>query len=56
MVEGVERMKIETLYKTLCKKAATGEIRNNFFTVRVIRSWDELAEAVKGAKTVNGFK
>ena len=52
MVDGTERMKIETLYK----KAATGEIRNNFFTVRVIRSWNELPEAAKGTKTVNGFK
>ena len=52
VVDGVERMKIETLYKA----PAAGEIRNNFFTMRVVRFWNELPENVKGAKTVNGFK
>ena len=52
IVDGDEKMKIETLYKN----QAAGEIRNNFFTVRVVRSWNELPEIVKGAKTVNGFK
>ena len=50
--DGVEMKKIETLYK----KPANNEIRNNFFTVRVTRSWNGLPEEVKSAKSVNAFK
>ena len=32
------------------------EIRKNFFVVRAARTWNLLPEAVKSAKTVNGFK
>ena len=52
VVDGVEMKKTETLYK----KPAAGEIRNNFFTVRVARAWNELPEKVKEVKTVNSFK
>ena len=52
VMDGVETKRIETLYK----KAANTEIRNNFFTVRVARSWNELPEEVKSAKSVNAFK
>ena len=50
--DGVEMKKIETLYK----KPANNEIRNNFYTVRVTRSWNGLPEEVKSAKSVNAFK
>ena len=40
----------------LCKPPARGEIRNNFFTVRVIRQWNDLPDEVKSQKTVNAFK
>ena len=40
----------------LYKPPARGEIRNNFFTVRVIRQWNDLPDEVKNQKTVNGFK
>ena len=52
IVDGTETKKTEILYK----KPATNEIRNNFYTIRVTRSWNELPEEVKNAKTVNSFK
>ena len=52
VIDGTEIKKIETLYKKLAKN----EIRNNFYTVRVTRSWNEMPEEVKGVKTVNAFK
>ena len=52
IVDGVETKKTETLYK----KPATGEVRNNFFTVRVAREWNELPEKVKEVTSVNSFK
>ena len=50
--DGAETKKTETLYK----KPANGEIRNNFYTVRVARTWNSLPEEVKSAKSVNAFK
>ena len=50
--EGVERKKTKTMYK----KAASGEIRNNFYTIQVVRPWNELPEEVKTAGSVNAFK
>ena len=50
--EGGAIRKTETLYKP----PANGEIRNNFFTVRVVRGWNELPEVVKEKKSLNGFK
>ena len=44
--------KTETLYKP----SANGEIRDNFFTVRVVRGWNELPEVVKEKKSLNAFK
>ena len=52
VIDGTEIKKIETLYK----KPAKNEIRNNFYTVRVARSWNELPEEVKGVKTVKTVK
>ena len=50
--EGGERRRTETLYKP----SANGEIRDNFFTVRVVRGWNELPEAVKEKKSLDSFK
>ena len=50
--EGGVIRKTETLYKP----PANGEIRNNFFMVRVVRGWNELPEVVKEKKSLNGFK
>ena len=52
VVDGGETQRIDTLYK----KPANSEVRNNFYTVRVARAWNELPEGVKGAKTTNTFK
>ena len=50
--DGVARRNTEVLYKP----PANHEIRDNFFTVRVVRKWNSLPEEVKSQKTVNGFK
>ena len=50
--DGVTTRNAEVLYKP----AANNDTRNNFFTIRVIRRWNELPEAVKTQKSVNGFK
>ena len=52
VVEGAATPKVDTLYK----KPANNEVRNNFYTVRVARLWNELPETVKSAKTTNSFK
>ena len=52
IVDGAETKKTEILYK----KPATNEIRNNFYTVRVTRYWNELPEEVKSSKTINLLK
>ena len=50
--EGGTTRKTETLYKP----PANGEIRDNFFTVRVVRRWNDLPEVVKEKSSLNGFK
>ena len=40
----------------LYRGKANLEIRNNFFTMRVVRSWNELPDDVKNQTSVNGFK
>ena len=50
--EGGVTRKTETLYKP----SANGEIRDKFFTVRVVRGWNELPEVVKEKKSLNAFK
>ena len=50
--DGVTTQNTEVLYKP----PAIHDLRNNFFTVRVVRPWNELPEDVKSQKTVNGFK
>ena len=47
-----------TIHNTdiLYKPPALHDIRNNFFTVRVVRPWNELPESVRNQKTVNSFK
>ena len=32
------------------------ELRRNFFTVRAVKVWNELPDAVKSKKSVNAFK
>ena len=34
----------------------TGEIRNNYFSVRVVDKWNSLPESVKSSSTLNNFK
>ena len=46
------RTNVDVLYKAPAKH----EIRDNFFTVRVVRAWNDLPEKVKEAKSVNAFK
>ena len=40
----------------LYKGKANLEVRNNFFTVRVVRTWNDLPDEVKNQASVNGFK
>ena len=50
--EGVTKQNAEVLYKP----PANHEIRDNFFTVRVVRRWNDVPEEVKSQNSVNGFK
>ena len=50
--EGVSTHNAVVLYKPM----ANHDTRDNFFTVRVVRRWNELPENVKTQKTVNSFK
>ena len=50
--DGMTTRNTEILYKP----PASHDIRNNFFTVRVVRPWNELPEDVRSQKTVNSFK
>ena len=52
MEEDGPRRNSDVLYKPPAKH----EIRDNFFTVRIVRRWNALPETVKGAKSVNAFK
>ena len=52
MEEGEPRQYKNLLYKP----SASHDIRNNFFTLRVVRSWNELPEQVKEQNSVNAFK
>ena len=40
----------------LNKEKTRLDVRKNFFTVRVIRKWNQLPENVKAQKTINAFK
>ena len=42
--------------EVLRKPPAKHDIRDNFFTVRVVRKWNSLPEEVKSQNSVNGFK
>ena len=50
--DGVTRRNTEVLIKP----PASHEIRDNFFTVRVVRAWNSLPEEIKNQNSVNGFK
>ena len=52
----VEGGSVEKHECRLYKPTARCETRNNFFTVRTVRPWNDLPESVKGQKTVNSFK
>lgn len=40
----------------LRKPSANGEMRNNFFSIRVVRKWNELPDSIKTQKSTNAFK
>ena len=40
----------------LAKKGCNGQFRHNFFGMRVVNEWNELAEEVVQAPSVNCFK
>ena len=50
--DGTTKRNTEVLYKP----PASHDTRNNFFTVRVVRRWNELPEEVRSQKSINGFK
>ena len=50
--DGETKRNTDVLYKPPAKH----EIRENFFSVRVVRRWNALPEEVKAQKSVNGFK
>ena len=41
---------------TLADQPFRGEIRRNFFTIRVIRAWNALPPHIRTADTINSFK
>ena len=50
--DGQEERRRNILYEPRSQK----EMRKNFFTVRVVKLWNELPDNVKEAKSVNQFK
>ena len=52
IVDGEVVRKLEVLVR----EQASLEVRRNFFTVRVEKTWNQLPEEIKAQKTVNGFK
>ena len=42
--------------EVMVREQAALEVRRNFFTVRVEKTWNLLPEEIKAQKTVNGFK
>ena len=52
MEEGEPKPNTNVLYKP----SANHDVRNNFFTLRVVRSWNALPEHVRNQKSVNAFK
>ena len=50
--EGQERRRTDVLYEPRSQR----ETRKNFFTVRVVKMWNELPDKIKEAKSVNAFK
>ena len=49
---GEERRRTDVLYEPRAQK----NLRKNFFTVRVVQTWNALPEVVKTAESVNAFK
>ena len=50
--EEEEVRRSDVLYKPKTKS----ELRSNFFTVRVVRIWNDLPDEIKEAKSVTAFK
>ena len=50
--DGIQKKKTDVIYKPKTKS----EVRLNFFTVRIVRTWNELPDEVKEAKSVTAFK
>ena len=49
--EGEKRKKL-----VLQQERARLDVRKHFFTVRVVKKWNELPEEVKNQTSINGFK
>ena len=50
--DGTEVRKPDVMYKPKAQK----EIRENFYTVRVVQEWNELPDEIKSASSINSFK
>ena len=47
---------VERKSEIIVKERAALDLRQNFYTMRVVREWNGIPEDVKNEKTVNGFK
>ena len=54
--EGAAHTRSTTNNYTIKESWANTDIRKNFFSLRVIKPWNNLPDHVKSASTVNSFK
>ena len=54
--EGAAHTRSTTNNYTIKESRANTDIRKNFFSLRVIKPWNNLPDHVKSASTVNSFK
>ena len=52
VTDGIQQRRPDVLFKARAKK----EIRKNFFTLRVVRPWNDIPDEVKNQKSINSFK
>ena len=52
MAENGQRVRDNVLYK----ESVRLDTRKYFFSVRVVDKWNEIPDAIKNQKTINGFK
>ena len=52
VTDGVLQRRPDVLFKARAKKG----IRKNWFTLRVVRPWNDIPDEVKNQKSVNAFK